>query len=125
MANPLKNLETPELFFGFVSAVGANINDSMSEFRAKLQSLGYRVIDVSVTEYFEKASQKIAPKETLVRTPEYDRIKSHIAYGNQLRTHFDDASVLTSLAVYDIAKKRKRPNVTNAPAAYEGTAYLL
>ena len=52
MGNPFKNLQEPELFFGFVSAVGTNIDQSMLEFKLKLESLGYKVVMISLSRYF-------------------------------------------------------------------------
>lgn len=119
MAIPLKLIDSPELFFGFVSAVGADIDETMICFKKKLENFGYNVEEISITQSFEYIAKAIKPIAVLKKDTEYERIKSNIAYGNQLRSHYKDSGVLSAVAVKGIIEKR---NPNSKP---EKTAYLL
>lgn len=123
MANPLPKIECPNLVFGFVCAVGADISETLNQFENKFRALGYQVINITISKHFDKIARKITPETPLNASTEYDRIRTYIKYGNQLRKNYADPAVLTSIAVYDIVKQRA--DASGATREPERTVYLI
>jgi deoxycytidylate deaminase len=67
----------------------------------------------------------IQPKQPLDTSQKFQRYKSYIAYGNQLRDHFDDDSILAATAIGQITRRRTRRKRTQTTEQYSGTAYLI
>jgi deoxycytidylate deaminase len=111
----------PELFFGFVAPIGADLRDSLDAFRAYLESRSYRVIEIKVTEVFEVLARYVAPKKPLSKATELARYETYIAYGNQLRSIFGD-NILAASAIRRVMDKRLR---RSQPGQFENVAYLL
>lgn len=106
MQVPFSKIMFPELFFGFVAPIGADVTTSLHEFRAYFQARNYTVIEIKVTDLFKTLKKFIAEKRELVDEPLLDRYNSYIAYGNQIREHFDDNSTLATQTVARIMKER-------------------
>jgi len=114
-------IEYPELFFGFVAPIGADLEPTLNAFRSYLESRDYKVIDVKVTDVFDALAQSIAPRRSLSRKTEFDRYETYIAYGNQIRSIFQD-DVLAANAINRVMASRLRHS---EPGQFAKTAYLL
>lgn len=111
----------PELFFGFVAPIGADLRETLDAFRAYLESHSYRVIEIKVTDVFEVLSRYVVPKRELSKATESARYETYIAYGNQLRSTFGD-NVLAASAIRRVMDKRLRHS---RHGQFEKIAYLL
>lgn len=125
MSSFLPRIQFPELFFGFVAPIGANLDGPVQSFREVLQQFGYRVEDIKVTDIFNVLKLYIKPDEALVQSPLEKRYLTHIAYGNQLRRKYEDDSLLAAAAVGTIIRKRNALAKNNSDTPFEKTAYLL
>ena len=118
MATIIPDIEFPELFLGFVSPIGVDLNPSISAFKTFLIGEGYHVEEIRVTEVFPIFEGSIGPAHTLRLSPEYERFRSHIKFGNRLREHSGDDAIVAALAIGQImfarsefAKKEKKNTV--------------
>ncbi|MDP2358610.1 MAG: anti-phage dCTP deaminase [Beijerinckiaceae bacterium] len=123
MTSSISRIEQPELFFGFVSPIGADVKGALRSFGNYLNGQGYRVVEIKVTDIFTSLAKYHAPDKPLVRTPQYDRYKSHIAYGNQIRRNFGD-EVLASTSIIRIIRKRLKLGLPD-PERFTKTAFLI
>src|SRR5947208_10559759 len=105
MPDSSEKIKYPELFFGFVAPIGADLRPALTEFRAYLESRSYRVVHIKVTDVFNVLKQHVVPKRTLANVPEQARYETYIAYGNQLRATFQD-DILAASAIRRIMDKR-------------------
>jgi deoxycytidylate deaminase len=96
----------PELFIGFVAPVGANIDSSVLAFKEYFEANGYRAEELKVTDIFPIFEKYITPRLPLSRNSEWERFHTYIKYGDQLREHFSDDSILTKTAVGRILRRR-------------------
>jgi deoxycytidylate deaminase len=119
------NLPSPELFFGFVAPIGTDIEGCIKDFTQKFQSLGYRVIEIKVTDIFKKIVDVVKPTETIVQRPYYKRYSSHIAYGNQLRSHFGDDAILAAITIGRVIRRRLKIKPENEKDKFTKTVFLL
>jgi deoxycytidylate deaminase len=111
VATPLNRINFPEIFLGFVAPIGANLEGSVREFRRFFNEVGYNVITIKVTNAFRPLATRLEPTEPLDHTPKrYERFRSYINYGNQIRAHFDDDAVLASIACAKIMRARIHTN---------------
>lgn len=114
MVNSLTRIIFPEILFGFVAPIGADIDSAVLEFRRFFEDAGYNVIIIKATDAFLPLSKKIIPIEPLNNIPKtHDRFSSYIKYGNQLRSHFDDDAFLAVVACAKIMRARTQ---TDQPA---------
>src|SRR5262249_51198362 len=78
-----------------------------------------------VTDAFLPLSSQLQPQEPLNHRPRtYDRFRSYIRYGNQIRAHFDDDAVLASIACAKILRTRTRTAQPDKDKA-EKNVYLI
>ena len=80
MVNPLPPIDFPELVFGLVAPIGTVFEPSVTALEKKLDSLGYNVIMLSVTEMFKTFAETIIPKAPLDESSKYQRYKSCLLY---------------------------------------------
>lgn len=123
METSLQRITFPELFFGFVSPIGADIEAALIAFERELRSKGYEVVRVKVTNIYKIMKDYVPPNKPLNEASPHSRYSSFIEYGNQLREHFDDDAVLAATAMRQIANKRIKSQANRVP--YERTAYLI
>ncbi|MCB1486057.1 MAG: dCMP deaminase [Bauldia sp.] len=123
MAEVLPRLPYPELVLGLVAPIGADIEATVPLFKNYFEQRGYVVEVIKVTKIFQALSRVIAPKKQLRSTPLFDRYKSHISYGKQLREHFGDNSFLAKTAIYRILQRRNRTQ--NKDDLYQKKVYIL
>jgi deoxycytidylate deaminase len=118
----IPQIELPELFFGFVSPIGADHDSAIKAFHAYFERRDYEVIEVKVTDIFQVMRRHIPPAIKLETFPLEARYRSYIAYGDQLRREFSDDSILAATAITRLVSKR--PN-REPSKRYARTAYLL
>jgi hypothetical protein len=108
MTTLIPKISYPELFFGFVAPIGADIRESIISMRNVLEELGYHVIVIKVTDIFDELSNHIPASPKLSTTNEWMRYNSYIKYGNKLRTTFKDDAALAVLTIARLAHKRSQ-----------------
>jgi len=121
----LARIEFPEIVIGFVSPIGADLIQSVNECRKYLEAHDYRVFEIKVTNIFHVIEHYIRPDRPLVHRPLYQRYRTHIEYGNQLRATFDDNAILAATTIRSIVRKRNRLKATPENERFNKTAYLL
>lgn len=125
MPTLIPDLEFPELFFGFVSPIGVDLHPTVEAFKSYLEGEKYHVHEIRVTDLFKICQSLVEPLEPLSTTTERDRYQSYIAYGNQLREHFDDDAVLAALSILRIMRARRRIAAKGQHDPFSKVAYLL
>ncbi|PHR61639.1 MAG: dCMP deaminase [Robiginitomaculum sp.] len=125
MTNLLPKIAFPELFFGLVAPIGANIDTSIAALKENLESFDYEVVDIRVTDLFPKFIATIKPEVPLKEKPKCDRYQTYIQYGNQLRKKFEDNSILAMAAMYQVAEKRKEIMEANSAELPTKIAYVM
>lgn len=101
MSISIPKIKFPELLFGFVAPIGADLTETLAAFRSYLTARNYKVIELKVTDIFQFFKNYCPPIEELKQTPLNERYESHIQYGNQLRETLGDdvlARVWTQLS---------------------------
>jgi len=120
----IPKISFPELFFGFVSPIGVDVNPSIAAFRQFLTGEGYHVEEIRVTDVFKFfRGEEQAPR--LRHRPEYERFRSHIKFGNWLRAHSKDDAILAALSIGQIMFARSELAKTQAKKTVPKVAYLL
>src|SRR5262245_55892817 len=108
MADSTGRIQFPEMIFGFVAPIGADLAPGVTAFRSYFEGRGYQVVEIKVTGVFAALENYIKPDNPLVhKTPLKDRYESYIAYGNQLRDKFGDAILATTTIRRVMAKRLK------------------
>jgi hypothetical protein len=87
---PIDRIKFPELFFGFVAPIGADLGSTLAAFKAYFVERKYNVVEIEVTDIFSWLAGYYPPASPLKRTPLLERYKSNIDYGNQLRMELGD-----------------------------------
>ena len=73
MVYDIPRIERPELIFGFVAPIGADVTKSVSEFERYFIQRGYHVEIIKVTDVFKALKKFIPPTEPLKEHPLHDR----------------------------------------------------
>jgi deoxycytidylate deaminase len=108
LADTIARIKAPELFIGFVAPIGTDIRGSINSFSAYLSSQEYNVIEIKVTDVFDRLAKHLKPKKKLVSAPEARRLQTYIQYGNQLRQTFDDDEILAAITITRIVQRRTK-----------------
>jgi deoxycytidylate deaminase len=119
VAKPAR-IEFPELFFGFVAPIGADITVCVAEFREYLKGAGYNVVELKVTDIFPLLSAHLRPSKPLKQKPLAERYDTHISYGNQIREQFDDDAALAAITITSLVRERLKRKT-----GFKKNAYLL
>jgi hypothetical protein len=88
MADSIQKIKFPELVFGFVAPIGADVTTAVAAFRSYFERRSYRVVEIKVTDIFNVLQKYIVPDVPLEKSPLHRRYETYIAYGNQLRRNF-------------------------------------
>ena len=88
--------------------MGAEIQPSLDAFRRHFEARRYKVVEIKVTSVFSVFEKYVAPKNILKKTPLHERYETHIAYGDQLREHFNDNAFLAAATIMRIIRHRLR-----------------
>lgn len=122
VARHVSDLPKPELFFGIVAPIGANISQFIDNLSKDLHKRGYDPVIVKVTDVFTKIKPFLSDAPNLVEEPARQRYESFIQFGNYLREKFQDDSALAVLTIARIAKNRQKFSDGDA---YQGKAYII
>jgi len=123
MVAKILEITNPEIFFGFVAPIGTDIQACIKAFKSQLRALGYLTVELKVTDVFPEFEHQLKLETKLADTPLHDRYRTYIAYGNDLRRHFDDDAILAAITTVRIAQIREKK--LDAQQNFEKTAYLL
>ena len=123
MTDSIQKIKFPELIFGFVAPIGADLTTTVAAFRSYFGRRGYRVIEIKVTDIYNVLQRYIVPDEPLAKSPLHRRYATYIAYGNQLRAKFDDA-ILAATAIRRVMSKRLKIGRT-PEEHFSKTAFLI
>lgn len=128
----IKRIIEPELFFGIVAPIGAEVEPTINILARNLKEFGYRVVVIKITDIFPKlykifSSEMAAldPPLELKYSPLEDRYKTYIRFGDALRAKFHDDALLAHVAVAQIADARGQLMKTNKQDTPEKIAYII
>ena len=102
----IQRIDFPELIFGFVAPIGAEINECVAAFKSYFEQANYNVLEIKVTDVFKLLEPYLPPMTALVQRPLNERYNTHIAYGNQIREFFEDNSTLSALTIGRLIRRR-------------------
>jgi deoxycytidylate deaminase len=105
MTDSIQKIKFPELVFGFVAPIGADLTTTVAAFRSYFERRNYTVVEIKVTDIFNVLQKYIAPDMPLEKSPLQRRYATYIAYGDQLRAKFDDA-ILAATSIRRVMSKR-------------------
>lgn len=98
------DINFPELFFGVVSPVGTNIQTTIDELRRNLESFGYEVFHIKISDGFQNLASFLQ-YDGLKPHNRYDRVNTYIAFGDYLRKTLGN-EFLAAYAITEITKAR-------------------
>jgi hypothetical protein len=104
MAEVFPTQKYPELFFGFVAPIGTETDFSVKKLTEKLQSFGYYVVPIKVTDVFPKLQPALGWE--LQSEPLEKRFETYINFGDKLRQEFSDDSFLAYTCLQQIIDSR-------------------
>lgn len=122
MADSIQKIKQPELVFGFVCPIGADMTPAIQSFRRHFNRRGYKVVEIKVTDVFKVLQKYFAPEDPLDKSTLHRRYVTYIGYGNQIRGKFGDA-ILASLAIRRVMAKRVK--LSNSDEKFSKTVYLI
>ena len=122
MPDSFQKIKQPELVFGFVCPIGADLMPAINAFRLYFQRRNYKVVEIKVTDVFNVLQKYFVPEQPLDKSTLHRRYVTYIGYGNQVRAKFGDAA-LASLAIRRIMAKRVK--LPKSDEQYSKTVYLI
>ena len=123
MTDSIQKIKFPELVFGFVAPIGADLTTTVAAFRSYLARRSYQVVEIKVTDVFNVLQRYIVPDQPLDKASLQKRYATYIAYGNQLRAKFDDA-ILAATSIRRVMSKRLKL-ARSTEERFSKTAYLI
>lgn len=123
MTDSIQKIKFPELVFGFVAPIGADLTTTVGAFRSYFQRRSYRVVEIKVTDIFNVLQNYIVPDQLLEKSPLHRRYETYIAYGNQLRAKFGDAILAATSIRRIMAKRLKIPSAVEE--RFSRTVFLI
>jgi hypothetical protein len=122
MPDSIPKIKFPELVFGFVAPIGADVEPVIAEFRSYFEQRQYKVVDIKVTDIFNVLERYVKPLTPLDKSSHRERYITYIAFGNQLRAKFDDA-ILAATTIRRVMARRLR--VQKDDDKFSRTVFLL
>lgn len=122
MTDSIQKIKYPELYFGFVAPIGADIEPVLDDFKKYFELRKYRVVEIKVTDLFGVLEHYVPPKAPLDKSGHRERYETYIAYGNQLREKFDD-EILAATTIRRIMAKRLK--IQKDDDKFSKTVFLL
>lgn len=65
MTDSIQKIKFPELVFGFVAPIGADLTTTVTAFRSYFERRSYRIVEIKVTDIFNILQRYIAPEQIL------------------------------------------------------------
>lgn len=103
-----------ELVFGVVSPVGADLDHFESVLRDLLQNFQYKLNAVRLSSFLDRLPSSVF-KKPLRQGPEFDRIRSHMDAGNDVRTRARNGEILALYAASAIREARVQASSSVKP----------
>ena len=103
--------------------IGADIDSTVQAFSEYFSANGYRIVSIKVTDVYRFMKKYHRPTTPLKSSPAFERYRTYIKYGNQLRSDFGDDAILSIATIVRIIKRRLRIQRETDP--FEKTVYLL
>lgn len=127
MATLIHNIAFPELFFGLVAPIGVDLQACIPQLKASLHAHGYTPVEIKVTDIFRPLGKYVIPDQPLKTSPEAERYRSYIKFGNKLRAIFEDDAALAVLTIARLVRARLREarKRRHSAAHYEKIAYII
>src|SRR5690242_4901482 len=122
MTDSIQRIKQPELVFGFVCPIGADMMPAIQSFRQYFSRRGYKVVEIKVTDVFQVLQKYFAPEDPLDKSILHRRYVTYIGYGNQIRGKFGDA-ILAALAIRRVMAKRVK--LSNSDEKFSKVVYLI
>src|SRR6266496_4167025 len=92
----------PELIFGLVGGVGVRLDDLSQHLKQQLDSFGYKVVDIRLSNLLVNFTGWTDQKEKT----EYGRVRHLQEMGNALRRRLEDGAALARAGIAEIRMKR-------------------
>lgn len=115
MPEVIKRIIEPELFFGIVAPIGAEVEPTINNLASNLKEFGYRPVVIKITDIFPKLYNFLKneflsqnPPFILEESPLENRYTSYIKFGDALRAKFNDHAILAHIAVGQIGDARRQ-----------------
>jgi hypothetical protein len=125
MPELIQGINNPELVFGLVAPIGANVERCVTALSNLISSYGYTPVVVKVTDCFQRLQPHLKFHIPLRDHPLGDRYNSYIKYGDAFRKLFDDDSFLAAVAISAIIHKRKSTSPEHRLLKPEKIAYII
>lgn len=121
------NGEYSEIVIGFVGPVGVGSERFVAAAKAKISGFGYQADVVRLSALLQELSQDGRLSTPLVTTPEFDRIRTHMDAGDELRGRKPAGArgMLAAAAIAKIAAHRERHSVRNETMPLPRRAWLV
>jgi hypothetical protein len=107
MPDSIQKIKFPELMFGFVAPIGADLEPVVAAFKSYFENRQYKVVEIKVTDIFNVLERYVKPDIPLDKSGHRERYVTYIAFGNQLRAKFDD-TILAATAIRRVMARRLR-----------------
>src|SRR2546421_11916890 len=118
MSDSRSSRNKPELVFGIVSAIGANLETIQTSLTTHLAAFGYTTNTHRVSKYLKNID---AVKDGLVESPEDVRLESYINAGNAIRRLSRRPDFLALYAASEIGRPRSGQKDRSIP----NTAHVI
>ncbi len=123
--SPLEAIDSPELVFGIVGAVGTDLEDVAAVLVEELGRVQYEAHKIKISSLMYKIGQYKGLK-TRRYNSDYEKVKSHMEAGSAIRERSKRGDFLALLAVAEIRRLRKLVSGNaDVPKAGRRVAYIL
>jgi deoxycytidylate deaminase len=117
---PRPEINNPELFFGIVSPVGADIMATVTALKKSLEEKGYETHHIKISDRFKDLAEFVGFKSLKPET-RFDRVSTYIKFGDYLREEFGN-EFLAAFAISEIAERRLK---NGEGKKFERRAYIV
>lgn len=121
---PLEALPNPELVFGVVGAIGADVDEVTNVLVDELSRVGYQAHVIHVSRLMYKIDRYRGLEKRRFAT-EFDRIDAHMTAGSGLRKAVERGDALALMCVAEIRRIRGLSSHPNSPDPTKRVAYVL
>src|SRR3569833_1404916 len=98
-------ISNPELFFGIVSTVGADVASTIQALNEALDAKGYDTFHVKISGLFPSLSKSLEYQGLTSIQTRIGKIESYIRFGNFMRERFG-GDILCALAMGEVINER-------------------
>ncbi|RXJ79486.1 anti-phage dCTP deaminase [Arcobacter sp. F2176] len=109
----IENTSTDELIIGICSPIGSNRDYVIEAIKKRLTDYNYEIEYIKVSDFIE-TYYDVSPNSEVGKTPAYSNLMWKIEGGDNLRTKYNNKSILIELAIKQIREERKIKKTTDA-----------